>query len=421
MASGSRDKPEGKWGCHGLSGLTLTRSAGFGLLRRPLARRRALGNRGRAGVCEAVLTALLVFTIGGCAPFFPPRPPALPEAAVHVFLWGNVETTERDLRLAKEAGFTWVKQRFEWRNIERDGKGRFEWNEPDRILRAIDAAGLKVVARVDGHPGWARAVSIYPDDGPPDRLSDWTDYLSALSSRYRGRIHAYQIWNEPNLAREWGRRAPDAAEYTAFLRASYDAVKRADSQALVVSAGLSPTTDTSDNARPDAIYLREMYAAGARGAFDLLGAHGAGFKAAPEIDPAAVANDRALTNGDPSRAELRRAYAFRRVEDLRQIMVENGDGDRRVAILEMGWTSDPRANSPYRWHSVTEQQKGDYLARAFQYARTNWPWAAFMTVIYLPDPTWTADHEQLYWSITNRDGTPRDAYLVLKRGLKAGS
>ena len=36
-----------------------------------------------------------------------------PSYGVHVFLWGNPETTQRDLRLAKDAAFKFVKQRFE--------------------------------------------------------------------------------------------------------------------------------------------------------------------------------------------------------------------------------------------------------------------------------------------------------------------
>src|SRR5437879_1475379 len=40
------------------------------------------------------------------------------DPAVHVFLWGNAGTTARDLQLATGGGFHWVKQRFEWRNIE---------------------------------------------------------------------------------------------------------------------------------------------------------------------------------------------------------------------------------------------------------------------------------------------------------------
>ena len=46
--------------------------------------------------------------------------------AVAVSLWGHPETTERDLKLAKDAGFTWVKQRFEWRYIEPKKRNKFE-------------------------------------------------------------------------------------------------------------------------------------------------------------------------------------------------------------------------------------------------------------------------------------------------------
>ncbi len=364
-----------------------------------------------------LLLAVSVLVSGACASA-PPVPKRNTEAAVHVFLWGNFDTTERDLKLAKEGGFTWVKQRFEWRYIEGNGKGRFEWNEPDRLMKAIADKGLKLVVRLDNQPNWARADSIFPQSGPPDRMSDWVDFVTAVATRYRGRVDAYEIWNEPNLAAEWGR-TPSAREYTELLQASYKAIKQADPKATVISAGLSPTTETSDRARPDVVFLREMYEAGAKGSFDLLGIHAPGFKAPPEADPATVALDPALTNRDPSSPEERRVYAFRRAEDLRAVMVQAGDGERKAAILEMGWTSDPRENSPYYWHSVTEQQKGDYLVRGFKYAEANWDWASFMTVIYLPDPTWTRDHEQLYWSITNPDGTPREAYRALQSALRS--
>src|SRR4051812_48181808 len=65
---------------------------------------------------------------------------ASPSPAVHVFLWGNSETTDRDLNAAKDAGFTWVKQRFEWRFIEKSRKNSFEWQEPDRIVNAVNQA-----------------------------------------------------------------------------------------------------------------------------------------------------------------------------------------------------------------------------------------------------------------------------------------
>jgi polysaccharide biosynthesis protein PslG len=369
--------------------------------------------------CSVLLAALLVTTACGALPFPKTGSAAATGVGVQAHVWGYPATTDRDLRLARDAGFTWVKVHFPWAFIEGDLQGGFEWNEPDRIVDAVQRADLKLIARIDMQPAWARADRVFPIVGPPDRMADWGDFLYALSKRYKGRIAGYQIWNEPNLAREWGNKPPSAAEYVRLLKVANQAIKMGDPDALIITAGLSPTTDQSDRARADVVYLQEMYAAGAKGLFDLLGVHAAGFKAAPETDPGEVAASADLTNNDPSPAELRRAYSFRHVEDLRRIMEQNGDGDKRVAILEMGWTSDPRPDSPYRWHAVSEEQKADYLARAIKYARDHWgAWLGPTIVWTLADPSWQPSDEQTYWAITAPDGTPRPAYDALKRALK---
>jgi hypothetical protein len=337
------------------------------------------------------------------------------DPAIHVFLWGNPDTTARDLQLARDGGFHWIKQRFEWRNIEVNSKGDFEWNEPDRIVDAVAQAGLKIIARVDNQPKWASSTIPWPGSGPPDNPRDWTDFLTALASRYHGRIQAYEVWNEPNLDREWGNRPPDPAAYAAMLKASYQAVKAADPQALVISAGISPTTENDQHAVPDLQFIRGMYAAGARGTFDILGVNAQAFKSEACADPSVVANDPQLTNNDPSPVDLKRSYALRHVEDVRGLMVEQGDAAKQMAILEMGWTTDARPSSAYAWFAVDREQQARELVAAFQCARQNWqPWMGFMTVIYIPDPTWNQQDEQYWWSITNPDRTPRPAYTALK-------
>jgi polysaccharide biosynthesis protein PslG len=343
------------------------------------------------------------------------------DPGVHVFLWGNPSTTARDLQLARDGGFHWVKQRFEWRNIEGKGKGQFEWNEPDRIVDGISQTGLQLVARVDNQPQWASSSITWPGSGPPDKLDDWTDYLTALATRYRGRIQAYEIWNEPNLDREWGNQQPDPRAYATLLKASYAAIKAADPQAVVVSAGMSPTTENDQHAMPDLQYIQQMYAAGARGSFDMLGVHAAGYKAEPCADPGVVAQSPDLTNNDPSPTDLKRIYAFRHVEDVRSLMLQAGDSDKQMAVLEMGYTTDVRPGSPYAWFAVDRDQQGRNLVAAFECARQNWqPWMGFMTVIYIPDPAWTQQDEQYWWSITNPDGSPRPAYTALKTFFTAG-
>jgi hypothetical protein len=339
-----------------------------------------------------------------------------PDYGMQVFLFWREEVADRDLQLVKQAGFDWIKQEFAWREIEGMGPGIFDWTNPDRVMDQIDAYGLKVIARVGVQPEWAGGG--YPEIGPPDDYQDFGDFLTALATRYKGRIDAYQIWNEPNLAREWGNRPPNPAEYAKLLELAYQSIKSVDPGAYVITAGLAPTTRWDEVAIPDTYFIQAIYDAGAAPYFDLLGAHGAGYKAPPETDPAEVAANPDLNNHDPSSPELKRIYCFRHVEDIRDVMIANGDADKRIALLEFGWTTDPRPESPYAWHAVTSQQQADYLVRAYQYAKANWqPWIAVMSLIYMPDSQWDQHDEQSYWSIVY-PGYPdlriRPAYMQLK-------
>ncbi len=349
-----------------------------------------------------------------------PSPPwrmQSPEYGMHAFLWWRPEVADRDLQLVKQAGFQWVKQSFAWRDIEGAAKGHFDWTRTDRIVEQVEKYGLKLLVRVDRQPAWAGGG--YPANGPPDNYEDFGDFLYALASRYRGRIHAYQIWNEPNLNRpdgggEWGGRPPDPAEYVRLLRIAYRRIKEADPNALVVSAGLTPTGDMPPRALPDELYLEMMYQAmenhSSDGYFDALGVNAPGYKAPPEMSPDEV-EKRPEYGG-------KRFFCFRHVEDLRRIMVKYGDEDKQIVVLEMGWTSDPRPDSPYHWHSVDEGTKGEYLVRAYRYARENWaPWIGLMVTIYIPDVTWTPEREEYWWAILDPcypELCLRPAYVMLK-------
>ncbi len=346
-----------------------------------------------------------------------------PDYGMQAFLWWRPEVAQRDMELIRDAGFGWVKQGFAWREIEGLGKGQYDWSVTDRIVDQAESIGLHMIARLDTDPTWASGQT-YPNNNnvimsPPKNLKDFGDFCSALASRYKGRIAAYQIWNEPNLAREWGGKAPNPEAYVELLKVGYQAIKRADPNAIVISAGMAPTTRWDKVAMPDTEYLKRMYAAGAKPYFDALGAHGAGYKAPPEKDPGEVANDPNFYNrGDPNcPGPACRIYCFRHVEDLHQIMVNNGDTNKQVVVLEFGWTIDPRPNSPYAWHAVTEEQQADYFVRAYQYAKQNWkPWIGIMSLIYMPNIDWTEDDEQYWWSIALPNYPqfyPRKAYRDL--------
>ncbi len=332
---------------------------------------------------------------------------ASPDYGVQAFLWWKPDIAMRDLNLTAKMGFGWVKQEIPWREIEGIEKGKRDWYRPDLIVGLAEDAGLNLVARLDRQPFWTQAdQSVYHDNIPPENLQDFGDFCGALAERYRGRIAAYQIWNEPNLSREWGGQQPDPAAYTALLQVCYEAIKAADPDAIVISAGLAPTGTDDATAMPDTRFLQGMYDAGAAAYFDVLGANAPGYKAPPELDPAEAAANPEYGGG--------RWFAFRHVEDLRAIMVANGDGRKQVAILEMGWTLD-EVNPDYAWFAVDEQTQAEYLVRAYEYAAEHWqPWIGLMTTIYIAEFHWTSADEQWWWAIVLPDGTPRPAYNALR-------
>ncbi|MEW5720636.1 MAG: hypothetical protein AB1817_18570, partial [Chloroflexota bacterium] len=64
------------------------------------------------------------------APAVPPVKPIKmnsPEYGAQAFLWWRPEAADRDLGMMKDAGLTWVKQQFAWRDIEGAKKGAFSW------------------------------------------------------------------------------------------------------------------------------------------------------------------------------------------------------------------------------------------------------------------------------------------------------
>ena len=177
-----------------------------------------------------------------------------------------------------------------------------------------------------------------------------------MAARYRGRVLAYIVWNEPNLAIEWEGQPPDPAGYVSLLCAARSAIHAADPEALVVSAGLAPTNHTDTSALDDRLYLQAMYTAGAAGCFDILGAHPYGFAYPPD---------------DPHDAHD--GLNFARLADLRAIMVAEGDGDKPIWATELGWTTDP-VGEEQQWLRVSEEEQSRYLVTAFEQAAQEWPW-----------------------------------------------
>ncbi len=288
------------------------------------------------------------------------------------------------LDMVKSMGAAWITEYFPWVYMEPQ-PGKYNWQHADEVIDAASARGLTVVARIDFVPSWAR-----PDGSTPRYLAEaqyptFGAFLATFAARYRGKVQYLVVWNEPNLAFEWGYREPDPASYARMLRVVYPLVKAANPDVQVVSAGLAATTAQGGVALDDLTYLQRLYAAGAAPYFDVLGVHSYG-----DVLPANAPPDPAVID-------------FRRVELLRQIMVQSGDAGKRVLITESGWNDAPR------WiHSVPPGERIANTIEAYKLA-AQWPWLLALCIwqFRLPVPTGTP---QDYFSFVNTDFTPRAVY-----------
>ena len=127
-------------------------------------------------------------------------------------------------------------------------------------------------------PDWAGGLPGSADLGAVER------FYSEMARYAQGTVVGYEILNEPNLPFEWGG-PPDAAGYTAFLKAAYRGIKAGDPGALVIGGGPSPNTGGFGGTIEDTDFLNGMYAAGAKGYMDALGVHNYGGNTEPERDP----------------------------------------------------------------------------------------------------------------------------------------
>ena len=321
----------------------------------------------------------------------------------------------REVNLVKRAGFGWVGQQVQWSYVER-AKGQPDWAELDRMVDAAMQAGVNMLFSVVSSPVWSRSDGR--TNGPPDNVADFANFMGQLAARYRGQVRAYEIWNEQNFAREWGGGRINAGEYVELLKAAYPAIKSSDPTALVITGALTPNGFTDPNvALDDVFYLDQMYQyqnGVVRSVSDYVGAHGAGYNSPPEATPV-VANTPQATAAGQFRNHP--SFYFRRIEQLREVMVRYGDAAKKMWLTEFGWTTANPAPGYEYGSSTTEQQQADYLVRAYSMARTTYPWVQAMFVWNLNFAALSDISpldEKPPFSIIRRDFTPRPAYLALQ-------
>ena len=89
-----------------------------------------------------------------------------------------------------------------WVDLE-PAPSAFEFDRLDAYVAQAQSQGASLLMVLGSAPRWAAARPDEPGPyGPgsaaePARMADWERYVAALARRYKGRIEAYELWNEP--------------------------------------------------------------------------------------------------------------------------------------------------------------------------------------------------------------------------------
>jgi polysaccharide biosynthesis protein PslG len=337
---------------------------------------------------------------------------------INVFLQEEVEPEKREriVQMVAEAGFAWIRQQFPWEDIEIHGRADFEdrrnveaigvvsaWDKYDQIVDLAERYDLQIFARLDNPPAWSRSNPDLGDFAPPDDLQDFVNYATAIAERYRGRIHYYQVWNEPNIYPEWGNQDVSPEGYTDLLCRTYAALKAVDPDNVVISGALASTVSLTGRDLNDYIFLQRMYDAGAADCFDILAVQGYGFNSGP--------TDRRMR---PT------TINFAHNLYIRDLMVANGDAHTPIWITEAAWNPQPRdpsiVTSLYgNYGIVTEEQAARYMPLAYQRAQAEWPWVGAIFYWFFKRPhDFEANQSWYYFRMVEPDFTPLPIYDSMK-------
>lgn len=274
----------------------------------------------------------------------------------------------------------------------------WNWGPIDRIVDAARARGLAVLGMIGYTPPWARPPGT-TDKHPPSKPAEYASFARSAVRRYAPRgVRHWEIWNEPNISGFW-KPSPNAARYTALVKAAYPRIKAADPGATVLAGATSPAPN--DGTQIDEVtFMQQVYAAGAAGSFDAWSHH-------PYTHPAPPGN----VHPDCAWYQI---YGSK--PNMREVMAAQGDGAKKIWGTEYG---PPTSGTP---GSVSEATQAAWVTEAYR-LWNSYDWAGPLF--------WYADRDQLptgasgeawnYYGLLREDFSPKPAWNAYRLAATAGA
>ena len=194
--------------------------------------------------------------------------------------WGANGYSDTEVRVAISklgvSGAQWYRGIATWGDVEpaKGAPSKTYLARQDFIYEILQTHGIQEYMQLGGQPKWA---SSRPDSAdfwayPPVDQAQWSAHVTFMANRFKGKINYWEIGNEE----DWIFWKGDLAQYVAYLKTAYTALKAVDpaNQVLLgglASDGLTHWSPQTPGAKSKAI--QQLYAAGAKGYFDIMNLH----------------------------------------------------------------------------------------------------------------------------------------------------
>ncbi|AGF73602.1 cellulase family glycosylhydrolase [Corynebacterium halotolerans] len=281
-------------------------------------------------------------------------------------------------------GATRIRLSAVWKDIERE-RGRYDWSGLDQRVDAAVAAGLVPLMLIHMYPDWVEDFGVVGGGA----AAEFGEFAEAVAARYGDRVDAYEIWNEPNLARFWPDPDPDA--YAELLAESSPRITTADPGAEIISGGLAPATNMPGYSVAGLDFLGRLYELGAHDHLTAVAVHPYSYPERPS------GNSR--WNG------------FRQLRDYRELMSSHGDGAKRIWLTEYGAPTGGDGG-------VSERAQADMVVEALRITSSeSWLGPIFLYTMY--DLDLGADDRESYFGLLYGPGAPKPAFTAVREAAES--